>query len=268
MTGTNERDIVSASAPGPAAPDAPAGQNAISSVRGENGGPVTINQPDDEPLKAAEAPERSEPVAEKFEDALQYPSAAITFDATPDVASNARDLSPIDWQTVLEINSLLHGFHIREEHQDVVRARRNAFMLKSSSQSPGTTPYFQVEDGSSLQVQETKNYFQRSLAQNAFSQRCIESSLSAGDFGIMAGLSGKRERIKSSNKQVRSSDSSQEYYAIFNFPRARILLDEIELQLSDQCVRELRALESNPTYARVQSFFKLFGERLPLSSNL
>lgn len=195
---------------------------------------------------------------ENFEDALQYPSATITFDSSPEEINSAHDLSIADWQTVFSINRLLHGFHIREEHQDVVRARRNAFELSTS----GRRPYFEIEDGSSLQVSEAKNEFQRSLAQNAFSQRCIESSISAGDFGIMAGISAKHERIKSSNRQISSSDRRQEYYATFNFPRARILLDEIELKVSDQCAKELQALQAQPSYDKLQHFFKLFGSRL------
>jgi hypothetical protein len=39
--------------------------------------------------------------------------------------SNAQDLSAADWRVVLETNRLLHGFQIREQNQDVVRARCN-----------------------------------------------------------------------------------------------------------------------------------------------
>ena len=214
------------------------------------------DDPKSKPAEESNAGEDEATKTEKFEDALQYPSVTMTFDSSPDDIQGAHDLSITDWQTVFTINKLLHGFHIREEHQDVVRARRNAFELSTS----GQRPYFEVEDSSSLQVSEAKNEFQRSLAQNAFSQRCIESSISAGDFGIMAGISGKRERTRSSNKQVSSSDRRQEYYATFNFPRARILLDEIELRVSDQCAKQLQALQAQPSYEKLQHFFKLFGD--------
>lgn len=56
-----------------------------------------------------------------------------------------------------------------------------AFVLKALDEAPepadGAMPCFQVVDGSNIQVHETKNAFQRSLAQNAFSKRCIDTEL-------------------------------------------------------------------------------------------
>lgn len=46
-----------------------------------------------------------------------------------------------------------------------------------SSKTGSEEPCFHVEDGSSIDVQETKNAFQRSLAHNAFSKQCIESNV-------------------------------------------------------------------------------------------
>jgi len=54
-----------------------------------------------------------------------------------------------------------------------------AFVIKDSGSNSQLLPCYQVEDGSTIQVQETKNAFQRSLAQNAFSKRCIEANLYA-----------------------------------------------------------------------------------------
>ena len=58
-----------------------------------------------------------------------------------------------------------------------------AFMLRSSqsrlgiSNSQYVIPDFQIEDGSSIQIRETRNEFQRQLALKSFSARCIESNL-------------------------------------------------------------------------------------------
>ena len=40
-------------------------------------------------------------------------------------SSNAEDLSAADWQSVFKINRLLHGFEIRHQNDDVIRARCN-----------------------------------------------------------------------------------------------------------------------------------------------
>jgi hypothetical protein len=43
-------------------------------------------------------------------------------------------------------------------------------------------------------------------------------------------------------------------------PRARLLIDEEELQLSATCEQALLDLQNQPVYNRLQSFYKLFGE--------
>lgn len=128
-----------------------------------------------------------------------------------------------------------------------------------SSKTGSEDPCFQVEDGSSIDVQETKNAFQRSLAHNAFSRQCIESNVSAGDFGIMLGVSGKREHESSSSQASGTTSRNQEYYATFNFPRTRVFLDEEELQLSERCKTALAEIKEDPVYTRLQRFYKLFG---------
>lgn len=57
-----------------------------------------------------------------------------------------------------------------------------AFVLKAPDDAQEAAnevkPCFHVVDGSNIQVHETKNTFQSSLAQNAFSKRCIDTELS------------------------------------------------------------------------------------------
>jgi hypothetical protein len=57
-------------------------------------------------------------------------------------------------------------------------------MARNNTGRLNKKPYFRVEDGSSIQVQETRNAFQRSLARNAFSKRCIEPNLYVYRYGI------------------------------------------------------------------------------------
>jgi hypothetical protein len=53
-----------------------------------------------------------------------------------------------------------------------------AFILKNPDEIPdGVKPSFQVVDGSTIQIIETQNAFQRSLAQNAFSKKSIDTEL-------------------------------------------------------------------------------------------
>jgi hypothetical protein len=107
------------------------------------------------------------------------------------------------WATLIKTQQLLYGFSVREQAQDVIRSRAqgkfsllnkytaiNSFPLaftlrghQSRFEPDGTDvsqaviPDFQIEDGSSIQVRETRNKFQRQLALKRFSSRCIESNL-------------------------------------------------------------------------------------------
>jgi hypothetical protein len=174
---------------------------------------------------------------------------------------NANDLDVAGWQEVFQINRLLHGFQIRQENQDVVRARQSAFEL---SIVPGTTrdarkPCFQVEDGTLVEVYETKNDLQRSLARNAFSKRSIETNLSAGDFGVQVGPLFRREGEATKMNEVWTESKDQEYYAAYIYPRARVFLDEDELQVSEACATALRQLRLQPSSQSLQKFYRRFG---------
>ncbi|KAI1328470.1 hypothetical protein F5Y16DRAFT_155470 [Xylariaceae sp. FL0255] len=120
-----------------------------------------------------------------------------------------------DWDEVIRTNKLLHGFLIRSEVADVVRARHPAFVLQTQDKGDGK-PCFQVVDGSTTQVYETTNAFQSSLAENAFSETCIEGEISIGDMGIQAGLSGERSRRKKSSTEESSTIKGHEYHASYN----------------------------------------------------
>lgn len=200
--------------------------------------------------------------------ALQYPVLETSMEQSTSPVIDAADLSAGDWTALIKRHQLLYGFSIREQAQDVVRSREQAFILRGRQSSFGIGgtnapqeifPDFQIEDGSSIQIRQTKNEFQRQLALKSFSARCIESNLSAGDFGIMAGFSGSRTKSKSSGEASHNVARSQEYYALFNFPRARIMLDEENLQLSDECRNALLEIQTQPTYSRLQRFYKIFG---------
>lgn len=53
---------------------------------------------------------------------------------------------------------------------------------------------------------------------------------------------------------------------LFQFPRARLFLDEYNLQLSPQCQRALKDLNDDPTDQRLREFSERFGEKLSYES--
>lgn len=143
----------------------------------------------------------------------------------------------------------------------MVRARRNAFELKSSAEDPSKLqmPFFQVEDSTLVEVYETRNDLQRSLARNAFSRRSIETNLSAGDFGVNVGPLWRRDAGRNAAATDSTDLREQEYYAAYIYPRARIFLDQEELQISRQCQMELTDLERRPSLQALNTFYRRYG---------
>ncbi|KAH8668959.1 hypothetical protein BX600DRAFT_265923 [Xylariales sp. PMI_506] len=200
-------------------------------------------------------------VKEKEDKKDAKPEQADVESATAaDTYRNAQRLSTEDWSEIIATNKLLHGFQIRPQVPDVVRARRPAFVLSNPENTPGgVKPCFQVADGSSIQVHEANNAFQSSLAQNAFSKTCIDTQLSAGDMGIQVGVSGSRGVEHSTSNQSSQRSQGQEYHASYKFPRARVFLDEYELEISDECNTQLEYVEDNRDMSSLREFEIKYG---------
>ncbi|KAE9367081.1 hypothetical protein N431DRAFT_487505 [Stipitochalara longipes BDJ] len=144
-----------------------------------------------------------------------------------------------------------------------------AFMLKApasatTTPNPDIIPEFEVWDSSSISIKETATDLQRSLAINGFSTRSIEAALGGGAFGVSAGISADLKVEATEGKGDIGINADKEYYAAYNFPRARLFLDELNLEISPQCERELKNLQQDltdrkQTDQKLRRFSELYG---------
>lgn len=129
----------------------------------------------------------------------------------------------------------------------------------ASNGNPDVIPDFEVWDPSSITIKETKTDLQRSLAINGFSSQSIEATLGGGDFGVSAGISAILKVERSTGDASMVAAATKEYYAAYNFPRARLFLDEFTLQVSPDCQRALRDPKKEPSDEKLRKFSERFG---------
>ncbi|OCT47236.1 hypothetical protein CLCR_02283 [Cladophialophora carrionii] len=194
---------------------------------------------------------------------LQYPETGEWTAEDLENIETAEDLSPEQWNKIFRINKVLYGFTIRESESDIVKARQQAFVLQPppTVQDPVLSglPEYEVCDSSSISIKQIKTDLQRSLAENGFSAKSISTALGGGAFGVTAGISASLKAESTQTNVVDRDKAEMEYYAAYNFPRARLFLDEDNLALSPQCQRALEAIRRDRTDQQLRKFSEKFG---------
>lgn len=145
------------------------------SIAGEEG------DPDPDPEETANQHSDSDPGADKVSDIVQLDLSVSKDDTDPPIRERAQDVvrareqgksCPLELKTTIDV--VLLAF--------ILRGRQSSIGVGGTNASEAVVPDFQIEDGSFIQVRETKNEFQRQLALKPFSARCIESSVSIPSF--------------------------------------------------------------------------------------
>ncbi|KAL5330988.1 hypothetical protein ACEPPN_000515 [Leptodophora sp. 'Broadleaf-Isolate-01'] len=189
-------------------------------------------------------------------------------------SDHAVKLTAEHWKEIFQVNKCLYGFTISEDGKDVVKARLPAFVMVPSSLSQPITPEqplkpptdpepptvegetkvevpivevpkvevmpeFEVVDGSSISIHETTTELQKSLAENGFSSLAVQASASGGAFGVSAGVSSGLRKDDASGTASTDIQAEKEYFATYNFPRARVTMDPTNLALSPQATSYL-----------------------------
>ncbi|KAI9041140.1 Membrane attack complex component/perforin [Aspergillus affinis] len=218
---------------------------------------------------------------------------ASAYTATPGgKISHPAELADRDWDIVLRTTSLLHGYSIAttgDKNSSILlgieRVTRPAFVIKEremslyegfiDSKKPQGGPHairtriplFNVTDGSSVHVFETKNEVATELARSAFSQTDVETALGGGAAGFSAAVKASLSvQDKQAVENAKKSTQSQIHIS-YNFPRVVVYLDKDSLELTDECKTDLRACVPAGTAEldteKVQELFKKYGHFLP-----
>ncbi|PPJ51457.1 hypothetical protein CBER1_09156 [Cercospora berteroae] len=174
---------------------------------------------------------------------VQDPAWDIEEPSEVDIAST---LKTKDWQQLLNTTKMLHGY-VLKPRSGLSRARFPAFQLKPPRPMPGQVPVdtsqvkpeFEVFDASSISIKETKTPMEKSMAQNGFSSHAISASVGAstpyGGGSVSASYSSESQESKSSA----DLEDRLEYTATYDFPRARVSLDELNLEVTAKCAEYL-----------------------------
>ncbi|KAL9073782.1 MAG: hypothetical protein Q9157_004607 [Trypethelium eluteriae] len=140
---------------------------------------------------------------------------------------------------------------------------QNPSTIKTATSKPGgklaDVPEFEISDASSISITEATNSLQKSLAEGGFSESSINSAIGYGTFSVSAGIcAGLKSRDEASTTEVSQSDH-KEYHASYNFPRVRLFLDELSMELSVQCREALENINEKSTLQDLKNFSLRFG---------
>ncbi|KAI9796940.1 MAG: hypothetical protein M1833_005886 [Piccolia ochrophora] len=105
-------------------------------------------------------------------------------------------------------------------------------------------PQFEVFDASSISIKETHSELERSMAHNGFTSTAIQGSVSGGGFGFAMAASGGSNNEEQHNNNKGEFENRKEYTATYSFPRARVFVEECNLQITPGCKRLLAALRA------------------------
>ncbi|KAF2756483.1 hypothetical protein EJ05DRAFT_512139 [Pseudovirgaria hyperparasitica] len=220
-----------------------------------------------------------------------YSKDAFTAQAGTGGNTHPADMTETHWDIVTRTNALCSGYKIlyttEKKTDEIVKITPNdlektmytAFQVTERSFSPHEIsfarpdkekdiklppskyriPRFRVEDDSNVDVYETKTHLESSMAESSFSKSSIEASAGGGAFGFSLGASmGFAKSDEDKNAQTSTKDVATMHIRYY-FPRVVIQLDELSLELSQECKDELDVVLTTAKFENLQRFSEKFG---------
>ncbi|OBS26180.1 hypothetical protein FPOA_00122 [Fusarium poae] len=120
-------------------------------------------------------------------------------------------------------------------------------------------PRFRVDDSSYVNVIETQNGLQASMAKSSFSQSSIEASAGGGFWGVSAAAKGGVATRKGEDKITTNSEEQKQMHVIYSFPRVTVYLDADSLELTDEVKRDIAEVKRLKTKDSVKMFGDKYG---------
>lgn len=166
----------------------------------------------------------------------------------PDKVEIATELDDDAWQHLVDTTKMLHGYVLNGTY-GLSRARFQAFQLKPPAgntykDAKTIRPEFEVFDASSISIKETRTQVERSMAQNGFSSQAISASVGVSTPYVGVGVSASHSSESQESKSSADFKDRLEYTATYNFPRARVFLDELNLEATTECADFLVKIEN------------------------
>ncbi|KAM0424832.1 hypothetical protein ACHAPT_009888 [Fusarium lateritium] len=190
---------------------------------------------------------------------------------------HAGQLSPDEWEQVLENCGAMYGWCIDRTKNRITRAPRPAFQLKTGNSTATTTgsklrPSFSVNDSSRIDVLVSAHEFEESMAENDFSAQSTEGSVTGGFGGFGGSASAGYASSKSSSKATSTNKYSRTMIAKFLCPRADVYLHAATLEATPElkaAIEKVRKTKNIKDLRQLQSDFGyLFCRRVTMGGRL
>ncbi|ESU13948.1 hypothetical protein FGSG_07664 [Fusarium graminearum PH-1] len=172
------------------------------------------------------------------------------------------DMTEEQWNSVVETNSLLHGNTIFREAYDLpITVERAMYPGKRRSKvkmEEYRIPRFIVTDDAYVEVSEHKTSVMTAMAESSLSKNSSEVAIGGGAFGWSGGVTGGHEYESSERSRVRKEEEKNHMIITYNFPRVTLNLDDGNLELTQECKKELATVKTREDAGRFKRKFGCF----------
>ncbi|KAJ5553955.1 hypothetical protein N7513_003914 [Penicillium frequentans] len=221
--------------------------------------------------------------------------------ASTTVYTEAADLTEQQWENILFNNRILQGY-VYSATKGMIKAPKRAFAIRrpevhstfdverSGSEGISITakvnpagknivheylgtipgiPRFYIEDTSRVRITEIKTALQEQLANQGFSAEATEINAAVEVLEAGGSFSARKEGEKSTDYKVNNTMTTSSLHVTYNFPRVVLELHPETLQLSDECLDDIRQITSiTDVDAFHQKYGMIFATRLTLGGSL
>ncbi|THD00409.1 hypothetical protein EYZ11_000136 [Aspergillus tanneri] len=169
----------------------------------------------------------------------------------------AADMSEKQWAIVMRNNNLLCG------QVPIVTDESGGGMVGlEPAHAPDMTfriPRYRISDSVNVDMMETQDALQTSMAHGGFSQNAIQASVGGNIWGVSAAAKYGKTEKESKGKADSKFRDTKHMYISYDFPRVEIFLDEGSLKVSKECQADLDRLRQHPTKDELDRFYKKYG---------
>ncbi|RPA73625.1 hypothetical protein BJ508DRAFT_418967 [Ascobolus immersus RN42] len=180
------------------------------------------------------------------------------------------ELTEQQWDAVLRNNRAFHGYWYDWNKNILVKARKPAFKLKgarpvgtetSTGNKPVVPPVppFYICDDASVDVHEIRSQFQHTLAKEGFNSTAVGGSIGGGSASVPATINASWEQESAYANQDKTSIKVESIVTTYNFPRVTIDLECEDLELTDECKKDIERLVASKDSTWKERFERMYG---------
>ncbi|KAJ5115002.1 hypothetical protein NUU61_000761 [Penicillium alfredii] len=129
-------------------------------------------------------------------------------------------------------------------------------------------PRFQIKDSSQVRVFETKGSLETTMAESSFTSQSLDAAVGGSGFGVSVAVKGGASWGNDDKSASSKFNDSSYMHVVYEFPRVELILNEENLELSDECKEDVENLRNRRTLKELAHFEERYGNFFARSIHL